>query len=203
VSHYLFNFTKRGAAKGKTLREQAGELLQAKMWGVGAKTPNRLSLAPGDRVLVYVGAPEYEFVGHAELASSTHAWTAEEAAQYPGSFDGGVTFQEAALWAHPVAMKNVLAQLPLSKTNPNAQFFSGVVRVTKEDYETIVAVGTGKSSLPKPAEPAVVGPSPGPSLPRRRGVNGKAAAAGGRRQIAQLTARGRLTQTCCSKRLRS
>jgi hypothetical protein len=48
MAHYLFNFSKKGAAKGKTLREQAAELLHLKMWGIGSKTPNRLALAPGD-----------------------------------------------------------------------------------------------------------------------------------------------------------
>lgn len=157
MSHYLFNFSKKGAAKGKTLREQAAELLQVKMWGIGAKTPNRLSLAPGDRVLIYVGAPEYEFIGHAELGSATHEWTPQEAAQYPGSFEGGVLFSQAEAWSHPVPMKSVLPQLALKEANPGAHFFSGVARVTKEDFETVVAIGTGKVPLPKPPEQAGVG----------------------------------------------
>jgi hypothetical protein len=155
VGHYLFNFSRKGAAKGKTLREQAAELLQVKMWGIGAKTPNRLSLAPGDRVLIYVGAPEYEFIGHAELGSPTHDWTPDEAVRYPGSFEGGVLFSQAEVWSHPVPMKMVLPELALKETNPGAHFFSGVVRVTKEDYETVVAVGVGKVSLPKSTAQAV------------------------------------------------
>jgi hypothetical protein len=153
LSHYLFNFSRKGAAKGKTLREQAAELLQVRMWGIGAKTPNRLSLAPGDRVLIYVGAPEYEFIGHAQIGSGTHEWTPQEAAQYPGTFEGGVIFGEAEVWSHPVPMKSVLPQLVLKETNPNAQFFSGVVRVTTGDYEAVVAVGVGKVSPPEPARP--------------------------------------------------
>jgi hypothetical protein len=157
IAHYLFNFSKKGAAKGKTLREQAAELLQVKMWGIGAKTPNRLALAPGDRVLIYVGAPEYEFIGHAELASATHEWTLAEAAQYPGGFQGGVVLSQAESWAHPVPMKSVLPQLALKETNPRAQFFSGVVRVTKEDYETVLAVGAGSAPLLKTAESVGIG----------------------------------------------
>jgi hypothetical protein len=167
VGHYLFNFAKKGAAKGKTLREQAGELLQLKMWGIGAKAPNRLSLAAGDRVLIYVGAPEYEFIGHAELGSGTHEWTTEEAARYLGSFEGGVLFSQAEVWSHPVPMKSVLLQLALKETNPGARFFSGVVRVTKEDYETVVAVGTGKVPPSKPREAGLPPPEPPPSTSPR------------------------------------
>ena len=35
MSYNLFNFSRKGAAKGKSLREQAAELLQVKMWGIG------------------------------------------------------------------------------------------------------------------------------------------------------------------------
>ena len=78
MGHYLFNFAKKGAAKGRTLREQAAELIEVEMWGIGAKAPNRTSLAPGDHILIYVGAPEYEFIGHAELGSAAHEWSSEE-----------------------------------------------------------------------------------------------------------------------------
>lgn len=165
MAHFLFNFSKKGAAKGKTLREQAAELLRVKMWGIGAKTPNRLSLAAGDHVLIYVGAPEYEFIGHAQLGSSTHEWTPTEAAQYPGSFDGGVVFAETEVWSHPVAMKSVLSQLVLKQSNPNAQFFAGVVRITEDDYQTVVLAGAGHSPTSAPAPlappPAVTGSAPG------------------------------------------
>jgi hypothetical protein len=164
MGHYLFNFAKKGAAKGKTLREQAAELLEVKMWGIGAKAPNRLSLAPGDRILIYVGAPEYEFIGHAEIAWAAHEWSAEEMARYPGSFESGV-FSQAEAWPHPVSMKSVLPQLALKETNPGARFFSGVIRITKEDYETVVAVGAGKLPPSKPTEPPAVTPVSPPATP--------------------------------------
>jgi hypothetical protein len=149
VANYLFNFSKKGAAKGKTLREQAAELLQVGMWGIGAKTPNRLSLASGDRVLIYVGAPEYEFIGSVELGSPVHKWTTKDAARYPGDFEGGVLLNQAKIWSHPVPIKTVLGRLDLHETNPNAQFFSGVVRITNEDYESVASVGSDSSPLPK------------------------------------------------------
>jgi hypothetical protein len=164
IGHYLFNFSKKGAAKGRTLREQAAELLQVKLWGIGGKTPNRGSLAAGDRVLIYTGAPEYAFIGHAELASATHEWSLEEAARYPGSFEGGVAFLTAEAWQHPVPMKTVLPQLELKESNPSAHFFSGVVRITQRDYETVVATGTGNAPAPvaraEPAPGAATTPSP-------------------------------------------
>ena len=164
MGHYLFNFSKKGAAKGRTLREQAAELLQVKLWGIGAKTPNRGSLAAGDQVLIYTGAPEYAFIGHAELASATHEWSPEEASRYPGSFEGGVAFLTAEAWQHPVPMKTVLPQLELKESNPSAHFFSGVIRITQRDYESVVAAGTGKAP-PAPVQPAPGTGTPAPSPP--------------------------------------
>lgn len=156
-SHYLFNFTKKGAAKGRSLREQAAELLDAKLWGIGAKTQNRGALAPGDRVLIYVGAPESSFVGQVELASPTHTWTPEEQARYPGDWDSGVAFSKAELWPHPIPMKSILQSLELKETNPNAHFFGGVARIKQKDYETVVAAA---SSGPTP--PPTPSPTPTP-----------------------------------------
>jgi hypothetical protein len=106
-------------------------------------------------VLIYVGAPEYEFIGHARLGSTTHAWTPDEVVSYPGSFEGGVLFSEAEIWFHSVPMKTVLPKLAIKETNPGAHFFSGVVRITKEDYETVVSLA---EDVPAPMQP----PAPSP-----------------------------------------
>jgi hypothetical protein len=56
-------------------------------------------------------------------------------------------------------MKTVLPQLELKESNPSAHFFSGVIRITQRDYETVVAAGTGK------APPALVQPAPVTATP--------------------------------------
>ena len=50
----------------------------------------------------------------------------------------------------------MLPQLVLKETNPGARFFSGVVRISNEDYDTVVAVGTGKPFPSKPIEPTAM-----------------------------------------------
>jgi len=69
VAHYLFNFVKQDAAKGPALLEQAAGFLRVSMWGIDADEPHRNALASGDLILIYLGAPEREFIGRAELAS--------------------------------------------------------------------------------------------------------------------------------------
>ena len=69
VAHYIFNSVKGDSAKRPALREQAAGFLRAGMWGIGADEPHGHALGPGDLVLIYLGAPEREFIGRAELAS--------------------------------------------------------------------------------------------------------------------------------------
>ena len=82
----------------------------------------------------------------------TSSSTGEEAARYPGSFEGGVLLSQAEVWSHPVAMKSVLSELALSEKNPGRPFLFGLVRVTKEDYVTVVSVGSGHTPSAKTSD---------------------------------------------------
>jgi hypothetical protein len=79
VAHYLFNVVRGDAAKGSPPREQAAGFMRLRMWGIDADERHRNALAPGDLVLIYLGAPEREFIGRAELVSEAHDWTPSEA----------------------------------------------------------------------------------------------------------------------------
>jgi predicted type IV restriction endonuclease len=146
VAYYLFNFTRKNAKKGLPLAQQAAELLNAKLWGIGNKTANRDLLASGDQVLVYVGAPERAFVGHARLGSNLHIWTPEEAGRYPEDWPDGVSLAETTIWEHPIALEAVWSQLPSAKTNPGAQFFGGVLRITEADFAGVLKEREGEGA---------------------------------------------------------
>ena len=144
MAHYLFNFVKGGAKKESALREQAAEFLRLRMWGVGAEERHGNSLAPGDLTLIYLGAPEREFVGRAELASSVHDWTPSEARVYPGDSPGGVLLAQVEEWNPPVPMDIVLSRIDPAE-NAKADFTAGVVRITAGEYETALSVAAGRS----------------------------------------------------------
>jgi hypothetical protein len=145
VAHYLFNSVKEDAAKGPALREQASGFLRVRMWGIDADEPHRKALAPGDLVLIYLGAPEREFIGRAELASASHDWTSSEAQVYPGDSPGGVLLAQVEEWDPPVPMRTVLSQIDPAE-NAKADFQAGVVRITANEYETALAVAAGRAS---------------------------------------------------------
>jgi hypothetical protein len=144
VAHYLFNFVEGDSVRGPGLRDQAVRLLRMRMWGIDADEPHRDGLAAGDLVLVYLGAPDREFIGRAELASPVHDWTPSEAQVYPGDSRCGVSLAQVEEWAPPVPMSAVLSQIDRSE-NARADFETGVVRITASEFETALAVATGRA----------------------------------------------------------
>jgi hypothetical protein len=147
MAHYLFNCVKADVANGPARRKQAAELLRARMWGIDPDEPHGSALAAGDLALVYLGAPDREFIGRAELASAVHDWTDAEAQVYPGRLPGGVVLARVEEWDPPIAMSTVLSQLdPGDKAR--ADFDAGVVRITASEYRTALAVATRGARRP-------------------------------------------------------
>ena len=144
MAHYLFNFVNAEAAPRSALREQAAGFLRARMWGIDADEPHRDALAAGDLALVYLGAPDREFIGRAELASAVHDWTPSEAQVYPGDSPSGVSLAQVEEWDPPVPMNAVLSQIDPAD-NARADFETGVVRITSSEFETALAVATGRA----------------------------------------------------------
>ena len=138
------NFVRGDAAKGSALREQAAGFLRLRMWGIDADERHSNALAPGDLVLIYLGAPEREFIGRAELASAVPDWTPSEAQVYPGDSAAGVSLAQVEEWDPPVPMKTVLSHIDPAE-NAKADFQAGVVRITANEYETALAVAAGRA----------------------------------------------------------
>ena len=114
------------------------------MWGIDADEPHRNALAPGDLVLIYLGAPEREFIGRTELVSAVRDWIPSEARVYPGDSPSGVLLAQVEEWDPPVPMDAVLSQIDPAE-NAKADFQVGVVRITANEYETALAVAAGSA----------------------------------------------------------
>ena len=144
MAHYLFNFVKRDAAKGPALREQAAGFLRVRMWGIDAGERHRGALAPGDLILIYLGAPEREFIRRAELASAVHDWSPSEAQVYPGGSPSGVLLAHVEEWDPPVPINTVLSQIDPAG-GAKADHEAGVLRITANEYETTLTVAAGRA----------------------------------------------------------
>lgn len=145
MAHYILNLVSRETAPVPGLRDQAAGFLRAGMWAVDRDEPHGSSLAAGDLVLVYLGAPERKLVGRAELASPLHDWSEAEAQACPGDSAGGVTLTQVEEWDPPVPMSAVLSQMDPSE-KAKADFALGVARVTANEYATVVAVAAGRAT---------------------------------------------------------
>ena len=144
MAHYLFNVVNGDGAKERAVREEAVERLRVRLWGVDADEPHRDALAAGDLVLVYLGAPDRELIGQAELASAVHDWTRAEAQTYPGDAPSGVSLAHVQEWSPPVPMHAVLSRI--DSETARADFESGVVRITAGEFETALAVAAGRAT---------------------------------------------------------
>jgi len=145
LAHYLFNFVPERAAEQRAVRDEAFERLRLRLWGVGADEPHRDALAAGDLVLVYLAAPDREFIGRAELTSAVHDWTPSEAGVYAGDSPSGVSLAHVEEWSPPVPMHAVLSRIDTSE-NARADFEKGVVRITANEFETALAVAGVRST---------------------------------------------------------
>jgi hypothetical protein len=118
------------------------------MWGIGADERHRDALAPGDLVLIYLGAPAREFIGRAELASATHDWAPSEAEAYPGDCTSGVLLAQVEEWIPAVPLDTVVQRIdptasqPLVQTNAVTDFRGkgAVIGIDLNEYETALAV---------------------------------------------------------------
>jgi len=144
MAHYLFNVVTADAATETALREQTVGFLRVRMWGIDVDERHREALAPGDLVLLYLGAPCREFIGRAELASAVHDWSPSEARVYPGDSPGGVLLTEVEEWDPPVPMNTVLSQIDPAE-NAKGDFQAGVVRITAGEYQTALAVAARRA----------------------------------------------------------
>ena len=142
MAHYIFNVAKQSSVKGSSARERATESMRVGMWGIRSDEPHCDALGSGDLVLIYLAAPEREFIGRAELGSPVHEWTSSEARVNPGESPSGVLLAQVDAWDPPVPMSAVLAQIDPSE-NARADFEAGVVRITAGEYETALAVAAG------------------------------------------------------------
>jgi hypothetical protein len=119
------------------------------MWGVDRQERYRDALAPGDLALIYVPAPEAEFIGRAELATGVRDWTSSEAEVFPGDSPSGVLLSHVEEWDPAVPMATVVQRIdptasnPLVQQNAAAGFGTGVVRITGDEYNDALDLSRG------------------------------------------------------------
>ncbi len=141
MAFWLFNCVRSDSAASR-VAERVDALLQAGAWGVAHDEPHRDSLAVGDFVLVYLGAPDRVFVARAELASSVQLGAPEDIGTFPPG-SGRVRLVHVDRWDPPVPMAAVLSRIdPASRAK--ADFDKGVVGITRHEFEAALAAASSR-----------------------------------------------------------
>jgi hypothetical protein len=170
MASYVLNFTRSGTKDKQGMPAQARQLLEAGFWGIPPTAQLKGKIVAGDRVLAFVGAPDRVFVGDAVVKAGYHAWTPEEAAVYPGTFEQGIALADARIWIKPVPIGSVWPQSQGFTTNPKPLWYGALASLSESDANLITKAGTsegaassgGAASSPLSTPPASSTDSPAP-----------------------------------------
>jgi hypothetical protein len=148
VAAFVLNFTASATPRKTGLARQARDLLRVGLWGVPLKA--QLNPVADDRVIAYVGAPERLFVGDAVVEIETHPWSDSEAARFPAylDFGRGLALAAAQIWPLSVSLMDVWPNTHGSESNPAAHWRGGMVALSDEDADVIIARGRRKPLPP-------------------------------------------------------
>jgi DNA-3-methyladenine glycosylase I len=147
VAFFVLNFTLSGTPRKRELAAQARAMLAAGLAGVPPKAQLRMQVRPGDRVIAYVGAPEKSFVGDAVVELGYHRFSEDESARFPAwlGYGHGITLVDVRTWSRAVPLMSVWPHTVGARTNPQALWFGGIVKLAPDDGWAILAAGVGGS----------------------------------------------------------
>jgi predicted type IV restriction endonuclease len=175
MANYILNFTRRGTKDKKAMPAQARLLLEVGLWGVPPTAQLREKLVAGDRVLIFVGAPDRVFLGDAIVAVGYHGWTKEETVLYPmtSTFDHGIRLAEARVWHKPLPIGSVWSETQGAKSNPKALWYGAITSLSAADADLILSIGRNGAAPVTHEHPSssaqggAPSPSPTPSAPKQ------------------------------------
>jgi hypothetical protein len=131
--HWIFVSFPYSDFNAGTISEIINKILRSGKWPIGKYTVYRKQLSKGDRTLFYQAGNEgRKFVGSGELFSGLQ------------QDDKGTSFHvivgNLELWDSPVPMSEVLDKLSFIKDKSHWGLYlqGGVIRVSEEDYRTVV-----------------------------------------------------------------
>lgn len=128
----------------------------AKFWPLTSRTPRRSELERGDKVILYVGKPEFSFMGTGILG--TGLLTVPEPKRHlyaERRFDGslGVYFSTVSLWITRIGIRELVARLAMfpDKQRWGAYLQGGILPISPADFELITQSVTKDGSNQKSA----------------------------------------------------
>lgn len=146
MNYWIFIVTeKKIDDKTYKAEEIFNQRIEDKFWGIGEKTPNRIFLKKGDRIIYYIGLPKIVFAGTSKLASNCFNLDTSDKEKYSHrkevyKTDYGVLLDEINIWDDPKSVKELVPKLKFieNKEYWYSYFQGGVRSITEEDYGIII-----------------------------------------------------------------
>jgi len=120
-----------------------------KFWSLNKRTPNIKRIRPGDRVVFYVSSYVGKgFAGTATIASYPHPITPEQKFHVFGmpseKFNYSIELEEPILWTKLLEPPEIIGHVSFITSRDKwwAWFRGSIKRITEEDYNTIVMLGS-------------------------------------------------------------
>ena len=158
MNYWIFNATNhKNGEESLSGRDVYRIRMGDRFWGLGAPTANRKRLAPGDRVVFYIGQPEMAFAGTATLASASFDLSPDRKAEFSHdsdffTTDHGVELTDIDAWAVVQPMPPLAPSLDfVEDSNRWGVYLQGGTRqISEDDFQRIVSMTVPPEA---PAEP--------------------------------------------------
>lgn len=150
MNYWIFSVTNH---REDNTRYLAREIYEQRMndgfWGIGERTINRNNLKEGDKIIFYIGKPEMNFAGSAEVKRGYYKQSSKQKIELSHgtgyySSDYGIDIDKIEIWDKSKPINNFINNLSFIKNKSHwwAHLQGGITRISKEDFELI----TGKSN---------------------------------------------------------
>ncbi|GAI15597.1 unnamed protein product [marine sediment metagenome] len=135
MNYWIFIVTeKKIDDKTYKAEEIFNQRMKDKFWGIGEKTPNRIFLKKGDKIIYYIGLPKIVFAGTSTLASNCFKLDNSDKEKYcyreeVYKTDYGVLLDEIDIWDDPKSVKELVPELKFIENKEYwYSYFQGGVR---------------------------------------------------------------------------
>ena len=146
MNYWIFIVTEK-KIDNKTYKAEEifNQRMKDKFWGIGEKTPNRVFLKKGDKIVFYIGLPKIVFAGTSTLASNCFKLDNSDKEKYCHreevyKTDYGVLLNEIDIWDNSKLVKELVPELKFieNKEYWYSYFQGGVRSITEEDFKILI-----------------------------------------------------------------
>lgn len=137
-------------------RDVLFDRVRNKFWSLNSRSRNVKKIKPGDHVLFYITSrDERGLMGRGVISTDPHPITPEQRFHVIGTpseaFDYAVDFSEAEIWDRVIPIEELENKISIltGKKSSKVVFRGSVIRISKNDYQTVLEIKRSKEASVK------------------------------------------------------